>query len=125
MNAEHVIPAQAGIQDAPLRYQHCAACEHAWYFRRDFCPHCGAAAPEPQAFSGRGTVYASTVVHRAPNEEFRALVPYTIVLVRMPQGFHVMGHAEPGLALDTPVRCELRSIAGRLLPFFLKDVDAD
>ena len=108
-----------------LRHQRCAACDHAWYFRRDFCPRCGAGGPEEVTSAGRGTVYASTVVHRAPSEEFRALVPYTIVLIKIPQGFRVMGHAEPGLALDTRVRCEMRPLAGRLLPFFVKDIDAD
>jgi hypothetical protein len=35
-----------------------------------------------------------------------------------------MGHAEPGLPLDAPVRCELRRLAGRTIPFFVKDPDA-
>ena len=108
---------------ARLHYQHCGVCGHVWYFRRDFCLVCGG-APQTLAAAGIGTVYATTLVHRAPSEEFKALVPYSIVLVDMREGFRVMGHAEPGLALDTPVHCELRNIAGRPIPFFLKDPDA-
>lgn len=107
-----------------LQYQQCPGCGHAWYFQRDFCPACGASPPRTLAADGAGTVYASTLVSRAPSDEFRALLPYTIVLVDMREGFRVMGHAQPGLPLDSAVRCEMRRIAGRLLPFFLKDPDA-
>ena len=107
-----------------LQYQRCGACGHAWYFQRDFCPACGITAPQLLEAEGAGTLYASTLVHRAPTDEFKALLPYAIVLVQMREGFRVMGHGEPGLPLDTAVRCEMRAIAGRLLPFFLKDPDA-
>jgi uncharacterized OB-fold protein len=107
-----------------LRYQRCGGCGHTWYFQRDFCPACGNAPPQTLAATGEGTLYAATLVHRAPSEEFKALLPYSIVLVDMREGFRVMGHADRDLPLDEPVRCEMRSIAGRLLPFFVKDPDA-
>ena len=109
---------------ACLHYQRCVACGHARYFQRDFCPVCGSTESKLLAVDGRGTLYASTLVHRAPTEEFKPLLPYTIALVQMREGFRVMGHAEPGLSLDTAVRCEMRAIAGRRLPYFLKDPDA-
>lgn len=107
-----------------LQYQRCAGCGNSWYFQRSFCPACGKAPPEVLQSEGAGTLYASTLVHRAPSEEFKALLPYGIVLVDMREGFRVMGHAESGLPLDSAVRCEMREIAGRLLPFFMKDPDA-
>lgn len=107
-----------------LAFQRCGACGHTWYFQRDFCPACGQPEPVLQPADGRGTLYASTLVHRAPAEEFKPLLPYSIVLVDMREGFRVMGHAEPQLALDAPVRCELRRLAGRTIPFFVKDPDA-
>ena len=110
--------------DTRLPYQRCGGCGHAWYFQRDFCPACGDTAPQQLASEGAGTLYASTLVHRAPTEEFKSLLPYAIVLVQMREGFRVMGHGEPGLPLDSAVRCVLRPIVGRLLPFFLKDPDA-
>lgn len=111
--------------DTRLRYQHCGACGHTWYFRRSFCPACGSDAPQALAADGGGTLYASTLVHRAPSEEFKPLVPFCIVLVDMREGFRVMGHAEPGLPLDSAVRGEMRLVAGRLMPFFMKDPHAD
>jgi hypothetical protein len=65
-----------------------------------------------------GTVYASTLVQRAPSAEFRAIVPYRIVLVDMAEGFRVMGHAAPGLAIGDLAICTIETIAGRPLPFF-------
>ena len=101
-----------------LHFQQCLSCHSTWYFHRPFCAHCGAANPVTQAAGAQGIVYASTLVHRAPSEEFRAIVPYRVVLVDMQDGFRMMGHAELDLKLDEQVQCEIRSIAGRPLPFF-------
>ncbi len=104
-----------------LVYQHCGACDHRWYFQRDFCPCCGHAPPENLPLSGRGEVHATTLVHRAPSDEFRAIAPYRVVLVDAAEGFRLMGHGDPGLELGDRVLGGLRLIAGRLLPYFEKD----
>jgi uncharacterized OB-fold protein len=104
-----------------LVFQRCAACHHAFYFHRGFCPACGDGPPVTLPSSGRGTVHARTLVQRAPSDEFRAIVPYCIVLVDMAEGFRVMGHAEPTLAIGDPVTCRIEIIAGRPMPFFSAD----
>ena len=101
-----------------LHFQQCLSCHSTWYFHRPFCAHCGAADPVTQAAGAQGIVYASTLVHRAPSDEFRVIVPYRVVLVDMQDGFRMMGHAELDLKLDEQVQCEIRSIAGHPLPFF-------
>lgn len=53
--------------------------------------------------AGRGTVYAVTVVTRAPSDEFRSLAPYTLVLVDLEEGSRVMAHGVPGLAIGDKV----------------------
>ena len=103
-----------------LHHQACAACGHRWYFQRDFCPACGDTQTHAQVATGRGIVHASTLVHRAPSDEFRAIVPYRIVLVDLIEGVRVMGHAEVDVRLDDSVQCEIRTIAGKSLPFFVK-----
>jgi uncharacterized OB-fold protein len=110
--------------DTRLRYQRCTACGQTWYFQRTFCPACGVADPLTLAAEGAGTLYASTLVHRAPSDEFKPLLPFTLVLVDMREGFRVMGHAHADLPLDSAVRGDLQLIAGRLLPLFQKDPDA-
>ena len=63
-------------------------------------------------------MHASTLVQRAPSDEFRAIVPYRIVLVDMAEGFRVMGHAAPTLGIGDLAICTIETIAGRPLPFF-------
>lgn len=104
-----------------LVHQHCPACKHRWYFQRDFCPVCGQASPETLRCGGRGEVHATTLVHRAPDDAFRAIAPYRIVLVQADEGFRLMGHGDPALALGDRVRGSVRHIAGRPLPYFEKD----
>lgn len=104
-----------------LQYQQCGTCLNRWYFRRDFCPACGQTSPITQLASGMGKVCASTLVHRAPSDEFRAIVPYQIVLVDLVDGIRVMGHAEIDVHMDDKVHFEVREIAGKSLPFFVKE----
>ncbi len=114
-------PADWTRGSAGITFQKCSRCEHVWYFRRDFCPTCGAAEPQALPSPGSGTVHAATLVHRAPTDEFRALAPYRIVLVEIDEGFRMMGHGEPDLALGDRVTCSFRPLADRLLPYFQKE----
>ena len=104
-----------------VMFQQCGACRNTWYFHRSFCPACGHAAPATMASSGLGTVHAITLVHRAPSDEFRAAAPYRIVLVDAVEGFRMMGHGDLSLAIGDRVRCSIRNIAGRWLPYFEKE----
>lgn len=101
-------------------YQQCAACHHVWYFHRSFCPKCGDRAPCTLTSAGCGTVHASTLVLRAPNDEFRAIAPYCLVLVDLAEGFRLMAHADPALQIGDPVQGAIVIIAGHSLPFFNK-----
>lgn len=98
--------------------QRCARCAHVWYFRRDFCPACGTAGPAAFAAAGTGTVHAATVVHRAPDDTFRALAPYGLVLVELDEGPRMMAHAPAGLAIGTRVSLGWVEVAGRAIPCF-------
>lgn len=106
---------------AGIVFQACAACAHVWYFRRAFCPECGAPDPREAASAARGIVHAGTLVHRAPTDEFRALAPYRVVLIDIDEGFRMMGHGDPALAIGDRVRCDFRPLGDRLLPYFEKE----
>jgi uncharacterized protein len=93
-----------------LRVQRCTSCKAAQTLSRLACQQCGAEHLEWQDAAGTGTVYAVTVVNRAPTEAFRALLPYTLVLVDLDEGARVMAHGAPGLAIGERVRA-------RALPF--------
>jgi uncharacterized OB-fold protein len=101
-------------------FQACAACGAKQYFRRSFCAVCGAPDPVEQRASGEGTVYAASLVCRAATPETRAHVPYNIVLVDAAEGFRMMAHGDPDLAIGDRVTARFASFAGRLVPHFTR-----
>ncbi len=93
-----------GLDQQQLRYQSCESCGAAQTLARYACHHCGASALAWRVASGEATVRAVTVVGRAPSEAFRALAPYTLVLVELDEGSRLMAHAEPGVGIGDRVR---------------------
>ena len=64
---------------------------------------CGAPDPVEKRASGEGTVYATSLVCRAATPETRAHIPYNIVLVDTAEGFRMMAHGDPDLAIGDHV----------------------
>jgi uncharacterized protein len=104
-----------------ITYQTCVACGHVQYFHRTFCSACGTADPREQHASGKGRVYATSLVCRAATPETRAHVPYNILLVDCAEGFRMMAHGDNGLAIGDAVTAGFRPFAGKLVPFFTKE----
>ena len=102
--------------------QSCAACRHIWYFHRTFCPWCGDASPRTQRASGRGTVYAATVVRRAATPETKAYVPYAILLVDLAEGFRIMAHGDADLNVGDSIAIEFRTFVGLRTPYAVRTV---
>ena len=101
-------------------FQSCSACGAVQYFRRSFCAKCGAPDPGERLSSGRGTVYATTLVCRAATPEARAHVPYNIVLVDTAEGFRMMPHGDNDLSIGDEVTARFALRAGRLVPYFTR-----
>ncbi len=101
-------------------YQHCEACGHVQYFRKAFCESCGAPEPAVKQASGKGVVYATSLVMRAATPETRAHVPYNIVLVDAAEGFRMMAHGDRDLAIGDAVTVRFERFTDRLIPFFQK-----
>ncbi|GJD65948.1 Zn-ribbon domain-containing OB-fold protein [Methylobacterium frigidaeris] len=101
-----------------LALARCRACGHVQYLRRPFCPECGSEDLGVEQASGRGTVYAVTVVARAPSPELSAHAPYGLALVDAEEGFRFMAHCPPeGVAIGDPVLTRFRSFGAGLVPF--------
>ncbi|SFI19352.1 Zn-ribbon domain-containing OB-fold protein [Albimonas pacifica] len=100
-----------------IELQRCRACAKTWAFPRRRCPSCGG---EPEAFraSGRATLFSATVVTRAPDETFRALVPYRIALADLEEGPRIMAHLSDEAEIGSPLRGRMERIAGRQIPLF-------
>ena len=99
-----------------ILYESCTACGKVTYFRRGFCPRCGASPVDVLASGGIGTVYAATTVVRAPSPEWKAVAPYGIVLVDLDEGIRVMTHGSPGLAIGERVSIGWLRLGERLMP---------
>ena len=96
-------PFLEGLEEGELRYQACLACGAAQTLPRYACRRCGGARLEWRASKGVGTVYAVTVVTRAPSDDFRPLAPYTLVLVDLDEKARLMAHAQAGTAIGERV----------------------
>ncbi|KRP92128.1 DNA-binding protein [Bradyrhizobium yuanmingense] len=103
--------------EAAITYQACTACGHVQYFHRAFCAACGESDPREQRASGKGRVYATSLVCRAATP---AHVPYNILLVDCAEGFRMMAHGENDLAIGDSVIASFKPFAGKLVPFFAK-----
>lgn len=103
-----------------ITYQTCISCGHVQYFHRAFCAACGASGPRAQRASGKGRVYATSLVCRAATSETRAHVPYNILLVDCAEGFRMMAHGDDDLAIGDSVTASFEPFAGRLVPFFTR-----
>jgi uncharacterized OB-fold protein len=68
-----------------LEGSRCRDCDARQFPPRSVCPACGRRNLEPQRFSGRATLYASTRVTQAPRGH-ASLAPYSVALVRLEEG---------------------------------------
>jgi uncharacterized protein len=120
MSASNPILADWTTGTEAIVYQSCAACGNLQYFRRRFCCACGAPDPIEKRASGKGTVYATSLVCRAATPETRAHIPYNIVLVDASEGFRMMAHGDSDLSIGDSVTGRFTMFAGRLVPYFVK-----
>lgn len=75
-----------------LTVQHCATCGHDQLYPRLLCTGCGGRDLTLVEAAGTGTVYATTVVRRAPTLAFEADVPYCVALVELAEGPRLMAN---------------------------------
>lgn len=81
-----------GLKAHELRLQKCEACGTLRYSPAEICPRCGEAACAWTPVSGRGTVYAYTVIHRGPTPAHQAEAPYVIAHVELEEGPRVISN---------------------------------
>ena len=110
-------------RDRRLVLQWCRHCDRAIHYPRDVCPSCLGDDLEFRPASGRGAVYAVSVMPKAANPTMAERVPYAVALVELPEGVRMMTNVvgvdpaavTPGLAVQ--VTWEPLS-DGRCLPLF-------
>lgn len=68
----------------------CLDCGRFHFYPRPGCPFCGSGRIAAAVASGRGSVYSHSTVYRAPGPAFADDVPYTIAIVALDEGPHLM-----------------------------------
>lgn len=111
-------PFAQGLAAGVLRYQRCAGCGAAQTGQRFACTTCGSRQLAWWDAAGTGTVFSVSTVHRAPADAWRALAPYTLVLVDLDEGPRVMAHGTPGLVIGMRVLAQPVVLAGQALVRF-------
>jgi uncharacterized OB-fold protein len=64
----------------------CKDCSHTYFYPRPICPHCFSRNTEWFQSSGKGTLYAFAIIHRAPMPAFRDDVPYVAAYIELEGG---------------------------------------
>lgn len=75
-----------------LTLPRCNDCERLIWYPRGFCPYCGGAAVTWTTLTGRGHIYSSTVIRRAPHPGYAAAVPYVLALVDLEEGVRMLAN---------------------------------
>lgn len=112
-------------QARELWLRRCNDCDRAYFYPRDFCPVCGGRDVEWMRASGKGTLRAFAVVHRAPTPAFRDRVPFVAAMVDLEEGACVPTNlvgVEPDparIAIGMPVEVDFQDVAPDVtLPVF-------
>ena len=80
----------AHLAEGRLCIQRCDGCGRHVFYPRVLCPGCGSDELSWVEASGKGTVYASTVVRRRPEQG----PPYNLCLVDMEEGVRMASRVE-------------------------------
>ena len=99
-----------------LVIRRCGSCGKLHHYPRAVCPFCFADSAEWQSASGRGTIYAYSVMRRAE-------VPYAIAYVTLDEGVTMLTNIVDcefdSLHIGQPVRVVFKpTTGGRPLPMF-------
>lgn len=110
-------------REGRLDLQRCEPCGLLVWYPRRRCHRCGSDALGWETLSGRGTVHAFTVVHRAPDADLVDRVPYVVALVDLDEGARLMTNVvdcDPGdVRVGMPVSVRFRPLGDTLaLPVF-------
>jgi uncharacterized protein len=116
-------PYWAAARAGRLELQRCRPCGLVVFYPRARCPRCHAADLAWETLSGRGTVHAYTIVHRAPDPSLEDAIPYVVALVDLDEGARLMTNivdcAPEQVRIGLPVVVRFRPVSdAAALPLF-------
>lgn len=83
----------SALDKGELSFQRCDACSASVFYPRHACPVCLSEDLGWRTSTGQGTLYAFTIVHRAPTQALRAITPYPVVMVDLDEKFRLLARA--------------------------------
>jgi uncharacterized OB-fold protein len=81
-------------KEGKLLIRRCNACKRAYFYPRDFCPHCWSEDVAWEEASGRATLYTFSVVRRNDLPPWPGRVPYVAAIVDLEEGPRMMTNVE-------------------------------
>jgi uncharacterized OB-fold protein len=92
----------------------CDVCGELFWYPRLVCPRCGSGAVTFVEVSGRGTVYARTIMRRGDGP-FRDVAPYVLAFVQLDEGptlmTNIVGADPESVAIGQAVRVVFDRVA--------------
>lgn len=132
MSAGHPRPDPVGADDArfwsyvtggELRIQRCGDCRTPRHPPQPLCAACGSTLTDWVVASGRGEVWARTIIHPPTLPAFASRTPYGAVVVRLEEGVFVVSNVvdrDPeAVPVGMPVQLSIVEVEpGLRLPLF-------
>lgn len=81
-----------GCREHELRFQQCKNCSHVRWPPSDLCPQCHSTEINWVISKGLGKVYTFAVYHTAFHPAFAADLPYTVAVVALDEGPHLLSN---------------------------------
>jgi uncharacterized OB-fold protein len=105
---QETAPFWKGLAEGKFLLKWCESCEKPHYYPRDFCPYCWSEQTVWREASGRGVVFATTVVRQMGLEPFASRLPYNISIIELEEGprllSNVVGTAPDQVRIGMSVR---------------------
>jgi uncharacterized protein len=99
-------------KEGKLLIRRCNVCKRAYFYPRDFCPHCWSEDVSWEEASGRATLYTFSVVRRNDLPPWPERVPYIPAVVDLEEGPRMMtnieGCAPEDLTIGMPLVVDFR-----------------
>jgi uncharacterized OB-fold protein len=106
------LPYWDAARGGKLLIRRCRACKRAYFYPRDFCPHCWSEDVAWEEASGRATLYTWSVVRRNDLPPWGERVPYVAAVVDLEEGprmmTNVVGCDPDELAIGMPLVVDFR-----------------
>ena len=123
INADNA-PFWEGCRQHELKFQQCSHCKHIRWPPSHLCPRCHETAINWLISKGVGKIYTFAVYHAAFHPGFKAELPYTVAVVELDEGPHILtniiGCPPEKVTCDMPVQVTWEEIEeGICLPKFM------